>query len=68
MAATITYTIGQKVVCTDGAGTVITGVIADIFHGDCAGGGFAIVKAIWPGLKRASQRAIEFTYITEVSA
>ncbi len=68
MEATITYTTGQTVVCADGAGTVVTGVIADIFHGECAGGGFAMVKAIWPGMKRASQRAIELAYIKEVSA
>ena len=68
MEATITYTTGQKVVCIDGAGTVVTGVIADIMPGACRGGGMAMVKAIWPGMKRASLRAIELADITEVSA
>jgi len=68
MEATITYITGQKVVCIDGAGTVVTGVIADIMPGACRGGGMAMVKASWPGMKRASLRAIELADIKEVSA
>jgi hypothetical protein len=58
-----TLTIGTAVICTDQAGTVIHGIIADIELGACRGGGFAMLKAVWPGRKAKSLRAIELADI-----
>ncbi len=54
-----TLTIGTAVVCTDQAGNAVEGVIADIQLGECRGGGMAMVKAVWPGRKAKSLRAVE---------
>ena len=56
---TTTLTVGTAVTCTDQAGTVVHGFIADIELGECRGGGMAMVKAVWPGRKAKSLRAVE---------
>jgi hypothetical protein len=54
-----TLTIGTAVTCTDQTGTIVHGIIADIELGECRGGGMAMVKAVWPGRKAKSLRAVE---------
>jgi hypothetical protein len=54
-----TLTTGTAVTCTDQAGNVVHGIIADIELGECRGGGMAMVKAVWPGRKAKSLRAVE---------
>ena len=61
------FTCGTAVVCTDQLGTVVQGVIVDVIEGEARGGGVAIVKGIWPGNKRASDRWIELADVEAVA-
>lgn len=67
MTATTTTALGSKVVCRDGVGNVVTGVLVDVMPGACRGGGLANVKAVWPGRKAASVRMVELADV-EVAA
>lgn len=62
-----TITIGAQVVCRDQVGHVVTGIVTDIMPGACRGGGIAMVRGIWPGRKRASERMVELADV-EVAA
>lgn len=61
------FTIGTAVVCTDQVGTIVKGVIVDVMEGEARGGGVAIVKGIWPGNKRASDRFVELADVETVA-
>lgn len=65
MAANITT--GSRVICRDGIGHTVEGIVLDVMPGACRGGGLATVKAIWPGMKRASARMVELADV-EVAA
>jgi hypothetical protein len=67
ITATTTTQAGTQVVCKDGAGHVITGVLVDVMAGECRGGGLASVRAVWPGRKAASVRMVELADV-EVAA
>lgn len=60
-------TIGAQVICRDQVGHVVAGVVTDVVPGACRGGGVAMVKAVWPGKKRASERMVELADV-EVAA
>jgi hypothetical protein len=62
-----TLTIGSAVICRDGVGSVVEGIVLDVMPGEARGGGLANVKAIWPGMKRASARFVELADV-EVAA
>jgi hypothetical protein len=65
MATTLTH--GTAVVCTDQVGSIVQGVIVDVMEGEARGGGIAIVKGIWPGNKRASDRFVELADVEAVA-
>ena len=52
-------TTGATVTCQDGMGHSIGGIVVEVMPGACRGGGIALIKAVWPGRKRASLRYIE---------
>lgn len=62
-----TPTTGSTVICRDGVGNVVEGIVVDVMPGQARGGGLANVKAIWPGLKRASERFVELADVEVVA-
>jgi hypothetical protein len=62
-----TLTIGTAVICTDAVGSVVNGVVVDVMEGHARGGGIAVVKGVWPGNKRASDRWVELADVEAVA-